>query len=89
LQSVEDEVRVGDWEQFSQLIMNRFGKDQHGLLVHQLFHIYQSGLVQDYIDKYTGLVDQLLAYGRNTDPIYYIMHFVDGLRADISSAVHM
>jgi hypothetical protein len=90
LQSVEDEVRAGGWEQFSQLIMNnRFGKDQHELLVRQLFHIYQSGTVQDYIDKYTGLVDQLLAYGRNTDPVYYTMRFVDGLRADIRSAVHM
>lgn len=69
--------------------MNRFGKDQHELLIRQLFHIYQSGSVQDYIDKYTGLVDQLLAYGRNTDPVYYTMHFVDGLRADIRSAVHM
>ena len=35
------------------------------------------------------MVDQLLAYGRNTDPIYYAMRFVDGLRADIRVVVHM
>ena len=89
LQSVEEQVRSGSWEQFTELVMNRFGKDQHELLIRQLFHVHQTGAVQEYIDKYTGLVDQLLAYGRNTDPIYYAMRFVDGLRADIRSAVHM
>jgi hypothetical protein len=76
LQSVEEQVRARDWEQFTQLVMNRFGKDQHELLICQLFHIFQSGSVQEYIDKYTGLVDQLLAYGRNIDPVYYTMCFV-------------
>jgi len=45
--------------------------------------------VQEYIDKYTGLVEQLIAYGRNTDPLYFAMRFVDGLRADIRAAVHL
>jgi len=86
---MEEQVRSSSWEQFGELVMNRFGKDQHELLIPQLFHIHQTGAVQEYIDKYTSLVDQLLAYGRNTDPIYYAMRFVDGLRADIRSAVHM
>ena len=69
--------------------MERFGKDQHALLIRQLFYIYQAGSVQEYIDKYTGLVEQLIAYGRNTDPLYYAMRFVDGLHADIRAAVHL
>lgn len=36
-----------------------------------------------------SFVDQLLAYGKNTDPLFYAMKFVDGLRDDIRSAVHM
>ena len=69
--------------------MERFGKDQHALLIRQLFHIYQVGSMQEYIDKYNGLVEQLIAYGRNTDPLYYAMRFVDGLGADIRAAVHL
>ena len=45
--------------------------------------------MQEYIDKYTGLVEQLIAYGCNTDPLYYAMRFVDGLRADIRAVVHL
>lgn len=32
--------------------------------------------MQDYADKFTSLVDQLIAYGKNTDPIYCAMKFV-------------
>ena len=31
----------------------------------------------------------MIAYGKNTDPLFYAMCFVDGLRDDIRSAVHM
>jgi hypothetical protein len=33
-------------------------------------------------------VDGLIAYGKNTDPIYGAMKFVDGLRNDIHTVVH-
>ena len=45
LQSVEEQVCSWGWEQFQELVMNRFGKDQHELLVRQLFHIHQSASV--------------------------------------------
>lgn len=34
------------------------------------------------------MVDQLIAYGRSTDPIFYVTCFVDGLCDDIQSVVH-
>ena len=69
--------------------MERFGKDQHELLIRQLFHIRQTGSMQEYADKFTSIVDGLIAYGKNTDPIYYAMKFVDGLRDEIRTVVHM
>ena len=77
------------WHAFCALVLERFGKDQHELLIRQLFHIRQTGAVQEYADKFTSIVDGLIAYGKNTDPIYYAMKFVDGLREDICTIVHM
>jgi hypothetical protein len=77
------------WDEFCKLVLDRFGRDQYELLIRQLFHIRQSGRVQEYADRFTGLVDQLIAYGKNTDPLFYAMRFVDGLRDDICSAVSM
>jgi hypothetical protein len=71
------------------MIMERFGKDQHALLIRQFFHIHQTHTVQDYIDKYTGLVERLVAYSKNADPLYYATRFVDGLRPEIRNVVHL
>lgn len=89
LQSVGPSVRRLPWQHFCQLLLDRFGKDQHQLLIRQLFSIHQSGSVSEYIEQFSGLVDQLIAYSRNTDPIFYAMRFVDGLRGDIKAAVHL
>jgi hypothetical protein len=87
--AIEQQVLTMSWPQFTTLVLERFGKDQHELLICQLFHIKQTGTVQEYADKFTSLVDGLIAYGKNTDPIYYAMKFVDGLRNDIRTVVHM
>lgn len=34
-------------------------------------------------------MEQLIAYGRHTDPVFYAMRFVDGLHDDIRNSVHM
>jgi hypothetical protein len=48
-----------------------------------MYKIKQSRTVQDYIDKFCRLVDQLQAYSPHTDPIYYTTRFIDGLSDDI------
>lgn len=64
-----------------------FGHDQHEFLIHQLLHIKQTSTIVEYIDRFTALVDQLHAYECRTDPLYYTMLFIDGLRHEIKSAI--
>jgi hypothetical protein len=64
-------------------IHERFARDQHELLIRQLYKIKQEGSVQKYIDKFCELVDQLQAYSHNVEPLYYTTRFIDGLRSDI------
>ena len=87
LQSVEAEVRNISWESFSSLILERFSRDQHELLLRQLFHIKHSTSVSDYIEKFTDLYEQLKAYNPNPDKLYFTTRFIDGLRPDIRSVV--
>jgi hypothetical protein len=76
-----------DWEEFCVLVHERFGRDQHESLIHQLFHIRQSGSVVEYVEHFSSLVDQLSAYEASTNPLYYAMRFVDELRDEIKSMV--
>lgn len=87
LQSVEKKLKSSTWYEFCSMVLDRFGRDQHELLVRQLFHIKQTTTVLEYIDRFAVLVDQLAAYEDNVDPLHYTMKFVDGLRDDVRSAV--
>jgi hypothetical protein len=85
LQSVERRLHSVGWTEFCAMVHERFGYDQHEALIHQLFHIRQSGIVTKYVEQFSTLVDQLAAYESQDNPIYYAMCFVDGLRDDIKS----
>lgn len=71
------------------MILDRFGQEHHELLIRQLFQIRQTGTVQEYISKFKPLVDQLNAYGTTTDPLFYTMRFIDGLKDYIRIVVAM
>jgi hypothetical protein len=57
------------------------------LINSQLFHIWQPGSISKYVDQFSALVDQLVAYESDANPLYYAMRFVDGLKEDIRKVV--
>jgi hypothetical protein len=75
------------WEELCQLLLDRFGKQEHEILIRRLFHIRQTSTVTAYIDQFAQLLDQLCAYQTITGPLYYTMKFLDGLKDDIKSTV--
>lgn len=74
LPSVEKKLKSYSWFEFSKLVLDRFGRDQHELLVRQFLTITQIGTLSEYIDKYSELVDQLTAYETQSDPLHLTMH---------------
>jgi hypothetical protein len=84
LQSVEKRAHNLPWSEFSALLLDRFGHDQRELFIRQMFQIKQTGTVSEYVDRFTELVDQLIAYDYVAD---YTIRFVDGLRDDIRGTV--
>jgi hypothetical protein len=87
LQSVQIKLKSCSWKVFADMVLDRFGCDQHELLIRQLFHIKQTSSVEDYIDRFVELVDQLSSYENNPDPLHFTMRFIDGLREDLRAAV--
>jgi hypothetical protein len=69
------------------MVLERFGKDEYELFIRKLFHIKQTTSILEYVDQFNMLVDNLVSYGRHTDPMYFIQRFVDVLREDIRVAV--
>jgi len=69
------------------MLHEHFGRDQHQILIHRMFHIHQESTVTDYVEHFSELIDQLKAYNPTIDMIYYTTRFVDGLREDIRSVI--
>lgn len=86
-QAVEARLKLVDWVGFTKLFMDRFGRDQQELLFRQFFRLKQLNSVAAYVEEFSGLVDQLVAYSHSTDPLYYTTRFIDGLCDDIRSIV--
>lgn len=86
-QSIEPGLDFSDWQNFCRLLHDRFDRDQKELLIRQLFQAKQTTSVAEYITQFTEPVDQLKAYSQSTDPMFYIMRFIDGLCADIKAIV--
>jgi hypothetical protein len=68
-------------------VHGRFAEDEHEILIRQLYKIKQSRLVQEYIDKFVELLDQLKAYSNSIDPLYYTKKVVDGLKDEIKQSI--
>jgi hypothetical protein len=87
LPSVESKLKSCSWLEFSSMILDRFGRDQHELLVRQLLSIKQSGTVVEYIEKFAGLIEQLAAYEGVGNTLHNTMRFIDGLKDESKGAV--
>ena len=71
LSSVEDQLEAITWSDFCSQLLLRFARDEHELLLRRLFQIRQTGPVSEYIDQFVALVDDLKAYAKRPDPLYY------------------
>lgn len=69
------------------MVRDRFDRDQHEILIRQLYHIRQTSTVAEYVTNFTKLVDQLKSYAVAVDQVYFTTRFVDGLRLDIRAIV--
>ncbi|CAD6334072.1 unnamed protein product [Miscanthus lutarioriparius] len=76
-----------DWSTLCALVRECFCRDQHELLLRQLFNIRQTCSVQEYVDKFVDLIEQLSAYTPYPNTLSYTTRFIDGLHDDIRSVV--
>lgn len=65
----------------------RFDRDEQNHLTRQFFRIKQTTSVSEYIETFSDLVHQLLAYDPTLAPSVITNRFIDGLKDEIRSVV--
>lgn len=65
------------------MVHERFGRDQHQLLIRKIFHIWQVSTVKDYVDRFAELANHLASHNSSIDALSYTIRFVGSLHDDI------
>ncbi|KAK1692513.1 hypothetical protein QYE76_009210 [Lolium multiflorum] len=68
------------WDDLVRGVMARFMRNQHTILLRRFYHISQSSTVEDYVQRFSDLVDQLSAYEPHSESIRNMTRFLDGLK---------
>jgi hypothetical protein len=72
-----------EWSEFVQAVHARFMRNQHQVLLRRLYRIAQTDSVEDYVQRFSDLVDQVSVYDSNPDPLNYLTRFLDGLKPGV------
>jgi hypothetical protein len=83
LETVEVSGRIEDWSMLCSLVFKRWDKDQHHIFMRQILVLKQTGSVAEYIEKFEDLRHQLLLHEPSASNVFFVAHFLDGLRDDI------
>jgi len=67
------------WTEFVKAVQTRFLRNQHQILLRRLYHISQTGTIEDYVQRFADLIDLLSAYDTHSDQLHYLTRFLDGL----------
>ena len=71
----------------SDLVMAKFNKDQHEIMLRQLNLLWQMGLVLQYQKEFEKLAHMVLLYNPAFDDLFFVTRFVGGLKDEICSAI--
>ncbi|XP_071679939.1 uncharacterized protein [Lolium perenne] len=71
------------WMQFTEAVLARFSRNQHPILSRRLFHIRQETTIEDYVSRFSELMDQISVYEGKPDPVHYTTKFIDGLQSSV------
>lgn len=80
LESVQHRAPSASWEEFCRLLQCRFGRNQHQTLVRKFHNINQAGSVEEYVEQFAKLYDQLSSYESVPESVHYVTRFIDGLQ---------
>lgn len=89
LQSTRAHEEFLGWTEFSEAVCVKFGREEFQGLVRQFNRLKQTGSVSSYAEKFCELMHNLHAHHTSWNTEFSVTQFIDGLRADIRSAVIM
>lgn len=87
LQSTNAHVELMGWNDFSEAVCAKFGREEFQSLIRQFKRLRQEGTVLSYAEKFNELMHQLYAHHPSWNSVFFITEFLDGLKPEVRAAV--
>lgn len=83
LESVQRRAPHATWVDFCNLRQSIFGHNRHQKLLRQMFHIRKTESVEDYVERFSQLYDQISVYEEEPNTVHYVTRFMEGLTPSV------
>lgn len=80
-------LHLADWEGFIEAICFKFGKGEFQHTLRAFSGLRQLSSVIQYAEKFNELMHHMLAHHASWEPLFFVTHFLDGLKDEIRAPV--
>ena len=87
LESARRRVSNVTWDEFYRLLQSKFDRNLHQSVLRKFFNIQQTVTVEDYVDRFSDLFDQLTSYEQYPNTVHHVTRFMEGLKPVVRVAV--
>lgn len=87
LQTYEAQHPISSWPELCIAVESKFGRDLYHNSMNELLQIRQHTDVQEYYDRFESAMHKVLVHNRSLDDVFFVSKFLQGLNADIRSAI--
>lgn len=80
---------LGSWQEFSAAVVEKFGAEAYPNALRKLLELRQTDTLDQYIKEFDRIRYGVAVHNPVFDEIFFVTHFVRGLKYDIQSVVRM
>jgi hypothetical protein len=80
---------LGGWQEFSATVVEKFGAKAYPNVLRKLLELRQTDTLDQYIKEFDQIQYGVAVHNPVFDEIFFVTHFVHGLKYDIQSVVRM
>jgi len=89
LQTYEAQHDIDSWAELCVAVDTKFSRDMYQNYMKDLLNIRQTGDLHEYYDNFYQAMNRVLVHNDKYDDVFFVMRFIDGLKAELRSAIQL
>lgn len=78
---------LGDWPNFSRIVLQKFGVDEYPKAMERMLHLQQKGGVEEYVEEFEEARYATAVHNPELGEVFFVAQFMKGLKNEIQGPV--